>query len=82
MGNRPASRQGSFDFDVPAPAEENGTLKTEQVPWIIVSGDVPYFVTDTGDHWSPLGQNDAVTWPDLAGAVLAIAGVALLFQGP
>lgn len=82
MGNRPASRQGSFDFDVPAPAEENGTLKTEQVPWIIVSGDVPYFVTDNGDHWSPLGQNDAVTWPDLAGAFRRkdIVAVELYFE--
>ena len=27
-------------------------------------------------------DREKIRWPDLAGAVLAIAGVALLFQGP
>ncbi|MVN75483.1 hypothetical protein GO988_04015 [Hymenobacter sp. HMF4947] len=27
----------------------------------------PYFVTETGQNWTPIGQNDALTWPDLAG---------------
>jgi mannan endo-1,4-beta-mannosidase len=27
-----------------------------------------YFVTEHGDDWTPIGQNDAITWPDLAGA--------------
>ena len=26
----------------------------------------PYFVTDDGASWTPIGHNDAITWPDLA----------------
>jgi mannan endo-1,4-beta-mannosidase len=37
------------------------------LPWIHVAPDAPYFVTDEGDDWTPVGQNDAVTWPELAG---------------
>ena len=29
--------------------------------------NVPYFATQEGDTWTPIGQNDAVTWPELAG---------------
>jgi mannan endo-1,4-beta-mannosidase len=28
---------------------------------------VPYFFTEQGETWTPIGQNDAITWPDLAG---------------
>jgi len=27
----------------------------------------PYFLTDTGDVWTPIGQNDGITWPELHG---------------
>jgi hypothetical protein len=36
-------------------------------PWIKVVPTAPYFITDTGQDWTPIGQNDALTWPDLAG---------------
>lgn len=26
----------------------------------------PYFMTDDGASWTPIGHNDAITWPDLA----------------
>lgn len=32
-----------------------------------VSPAAPYFVTESGDNWTPIGQNDAITWPDLDG---------------
>jgi len=32
-----------------------------------VSPCAPYFVTESGDNWTPIGQNDAITWPDLDG---------------
>jgi hypothetical protein len=38
------------------------------LPWIEVASCAPYFVTDNGENWTPIGQNDAITWPDLAGA--------------
>ncbi|RYG24230.1 hypothetical protein EON82_11450 [bacterium] len=28
---------------------------------------LPYFVTEHGDSWTPVGQNDAISWPDLNG---------------
>jgi hypothetical protein len=37
------------------------------IPWIQVAKDAPYFVTEDGKDWTPIGQNDAITWPDLQG---------------
>jgi len=37
------------------------------LPWIEVAPAAPYFCTDTGQSWTPIGQNDALTWPDLSG---------------
>ncbi|MGI4970275.1 MAG: hypothetical protein ACRYGH_15125 [Janthinobacterium lividum] len=37
------------------------------LPWIQVAPAAPYFVTETGESWTPIGQNDALTWPDLSG---------------
>jgi hypothetical protein len=35
------------------------------MPWIRVEGS--YFITESGEPWTPIGQNDAITWPDLRG---------------
>lgn len=37
-----------------------------EIPWIRLAPDAPYFVTDSGENWTPIGQNDAITWPDFA----------------
>ncbi|HEY3568377.1 MAG TPA: hypothetical protein VGP73_10635 [Thermoanaerobaculia bacterium] len=37
------------------------------LPWITTSPHAPYFQTGTGASWTPVGQNDAITWPDLEG---------------
>lgn len=37
------------------------------LPWIRVAPGAPYFETEAGEPWAPIGQNDAVTWPELAG---------------
>lgn len=42
-------------------------LLTYPMPWIRVAPNAPYFITEDGKDWTPVGQNDAVTWPDLAG---------------
>jgi mannan endo-1,4-beta-mannosidase len=34
---------------------------------IAVRPGLPYFVTDAGTPWTPIGHNDAITWPELAG---------------
>jgi mannan endo-1,4-beta-mannosidase len=31
-----------------------------------VAAGAPYFVTEDGAPWTPVGQNDAITWPELA----------------
>lgn len=41
-----------------------------RMPWIEVVKDAPYFVTDQGEAWTPIGQNDAITWPELKGVFL------------
>lgn len=38
-----------------------------KLSWINVAKDAPYFVTDAGKDWHPIGQNDAISWVDLAG---------------
>jgi mannan endo-1,4-beta-mannosidase len=43
-------------------------MEKSTLPWITVAPGVPYFVTEYGEDWTPIGQNDAITWPELAGA--------------
>jgi len=35
--------------------------------WIQAAQGVPYFRTETGKDWTPIGHNDAITWPALQG---------------
>jgi hypothetical protein len=37
-----------------------------RLPWIEVCPGAPYFQTDDGAPWHPVGHNDAISWPDLA----------------
>ncbi len=37
------------------------------LPWIVRSRSSSYFETERGLAWTPVGQNDALTWPELAG---------------
>jgi hypothetical protein len=39
------------------------------VSWITVAPESPYFITEHGTAWTPIGQNDAITWPELAGLI-------------
>ncbi|HEX7180747.1 MAG TPA: hypothetical protein VF756_02805, partial [Thermoanaerobaculia bacterium] len=38
------------------------------LPWIEVVPGAPYFRTDRGESWTPIGHNDAITWPSLKDA--------------
>src|SRR4051812_34133733 len=40
---------------------------TSAQPFIAVASGAPYFADEEGHPWTPIGQNDAITWPDLAG---------------
>jgi hypothetical protein len=35
------------------------------MPRIMVGSGCPYFITEDGASWTPIGHNDAVTWPEL-----------------
>ncbi len=37
------------------------------LPWVSVSKGIPYFTTDDGEPWTPVGHNDSITWPALDG---------------
>ena len=37
------------------------------LPWVEVAPSAPYFITEDGAPWTPIGQNDAITWPELEG---------------
>jgi mannan endo-1,4-beta-mannosidase len=46
----------------PTTAREGGPL-----PWITVAPGSGYFVDADGAAWTPIGQNDAISWPELIG---------------
>src|SRR3954468_3181730 len=56
-----------LDFPLPAAAAEAEAAKPAALPWIEVAPDAPYFVTGRGEDWTPIGQNDAVSWSEFAG---------------
>jgi mannan endo-1,4-beta-mannosidase len=45
---------------------EAGPRRTA-LPWIAVADGAPYFVAETGEPWTPIGQNDAIAWAELDG---------------
>ncbi|WP_190277596.1 glycoside hydrolase 5 family protein [Adhaeribacter rhizoryzae] len=47
--------------------KEEVSREKVSLPWIQVAPDSPYFITEEGKPWTPIGQNDAVTWPEFAG---------------
>ena len=46
------------EIEVPCPSP---------LPWIQGSRAAPYFFDEKGETWTPIGQNDAITWPELRG---------------
>ncbi|HYF54734.1 MAG TPA: hypothetical protein VEA41_10795 [Salinarimonas sp.] len=38
-----------------------------RLPWIGVAPGAPYFVAETGEPWTPIGHNDAISWVTLDG---------------
>ena len=39
------------------------------LPWIEATPNAPYFQTDDGQSWTPIGQNESISWPELRGLV-------------
>lgn len=49
-------------------ADGAGHQKSDPLPWIrVAEPGVPYFMTETGAAWTPIGQNDAISWDEFAG---------------
>jgi mannan endo-1,4-beta-mannosidase len=42
-------------------------MDLNELDWIERAPNAPYFVTASGQSWTPIGQNDAITWPEMAG---------------
>lgn len=56
------------------PAASPEEIKTpSKLPWVAAhssqpgTGRAPYFQTEDGRDWTPVGQNDAIGWPELNG---------------
>lgn len=61
---------GLPEQDAPAaerPADDRPATSAAQLGWIGTRPGIPYFLLDDGRPWTPMGQNDAITWPELAG---------------
>jgi len=46
----------------------HGDHSSHYLPWIQTYKNHSYFFTENGDSWTPVGQNDAITWPELKGS--------------
>lgn len=46
------------------PVSEN-KKENYPLPWIKRADGTPYFITEDGTSWAPVGQNDAINWPEL-----------------
>jgi mannan endo-1,4-beta-mannosidase len=52
---------------MPPRATSESGLDSRNLPWITVGDRTSYFVDEQGEAWTPIGQNDAISWPELAG---------------
>ena len=56
----------AFGFGSRAFSRQSVRMTSPDLPWIGVAPDAPYFLDDRGRDWTPIGQNDAISWPELA----------------
>jgi hypothetical protein len=52
------------EFSSPAPARLDD-ITARPLPWVHAARRAPYFTTDDGEPWTPVGHNDAIAWPPL-----------------
>jgi hypothetical protein len=63
---RPVEDAGQAADPADAPGHDQAEPAVTSA-WIGTRPGLPYFLTDTGEAWTPIGQNDAVNWPELNG---------------
>lgn len=54
-------------FRVPDELRAPDLTSNARLEWIETRPGLPYFVTESGAAWTPIGQNDAISWPELSG---------------
>ena len=47
------------------PTRAHITLPKQTLPWVATAPGVPYFHTEDGASWHPIGGNDSVSWREL-----------------
>ena len=59
----------NVEFPLSGPVVEHTGFKEppQSFPWIQVASGAPYFITEAGEPWTPIGQNDAISWIELNG---------------
>lgn len=60
MNSGPAALAGGTSRRVPPPAPDAAEA------WIRCAEGAPYFETEEGAPWTPIGHNEAITWPNIA----------------
>lgn len=66
-----------MDFDITSPGARSVERRerirvapplagSPDLEWIVTSGQAPYFTTESGVDWHPIGHNEAISWPNLA----------------
>ena len=51
----------------PRPRVAPAPLDAPALPWVRVAADAPYFQTEDGAPWTPVGDNHSVSWIELNG---------------
>src|SRR5215217_5908712 len=49
------------------PLDAAAPIVRSDIPWVVRANAAPYFLLETGEPWTPVGANEAITWPELAG---------------
>ena len=52
---------------LPDEAEARHESRSEPLPWVLSRPGHPYFFTEDGAPWTPIGQNDAISWVEFEG---------------
>ncbi|HEV7253672.1 MAG TPA: hypothetical protein VGN97_11335 [Mesorhizobium sp.] len=55
------------DFGIGQQAPRAADRQAGPLPWITLAKGAPYFATEHGEAWTPVGQNDAINWIELNG---------------
>ena len=63
-----------------AAAIGSGIAPERPLAWVRVAPAAPYFVTDEGLSWTPIGHNDALPWPSLSPVLDCFTAVADHFR--